>query len=199
MIRFDRGALEFALRQLLTKLHAQDEPTGLRIIGGAALSLRYFEREATVDIDAHPIGDSALVLAAGRTVAEENGWPIDWLNDLASGFIPEYGRVTPNWETLYERDGVSIQVPSAQAMLAMKLRANRPGRDDVDIAKLMAICDVTAVEQAEELYEAFYSTEVLPDRAVAMIERILALGLPPRPEQPSAPRLDPRSDQPRTM
>jgi hypothetical protein len=192
MIRFDRSTLELGLQQLLTKLHAQDPPSGLRIIGGAALSLRYFEREATVDIDAHPIGDAGRVLAASRAVAEDNGWPSDWLNNAASGFIPEYGRAALSWETLYDRDGVTIQVASAEAMLAMKLRANRPGRDDLDIAKLMAICGVSTVDQAEELYESFYSTELLPNRAVAMVERILAVGLPGRPEQPPAPDLTPR-------
>ena len=75
MTRFDRDGVEFGLRQLVTKLRSSGSRSGLRIVGGAALALRYFDRESTVDIDAHPIGDADHVLGAGREVAEENGWP----------------------------------------------------------------------------------------------------------------------------
>ncbi|MGR0319650.1 hypothetical protein [Agromyces sp. ZXT2-3] len=84
---------------------------------------------------------------------------------------------------------VVIQVASAAALLAMKLRANRPGRDDADIANLMAICDIRTVDSAEELYEDFYSGEALPDRAVRMVTRIIEVGLPPRPEPPPMPEI----------
>lgn len=188
MTRFDRDGLEFGLRQLVAKLQSSDGRSGLRIVGGAALALRYFDREATIDVDAHPIGDAVRVLDAGRQVAEENGWPDDWLNNQAAIFIPEYGSAHVAWETLYDDGTVVIQVASAEAMLAMKLRANRPGRDDTDIAKLMVLCDVSSVSEAEDLYESFYSAEVLPDRAVTMVTKILAIGLPEVP--PSPPTAD---------
>ena len=108
MTRFDRDGLEFGLRQLVTKLRSSGSRSGLRIVGGAALALRYFDRESTVDIDAHPIGDADHVLGAGREV---------------------------------------------------------------------------------ELYESFYSSEVLPDRAISMVTKILAVGLPEAPPTPPAPDL----------
>ena len=192
MTRFDRDGLELGLRQLVAKLRTTGERSGIRIVGGAALSLRYFDRESTVDIDAHPIGDADHVLAAGREVADENGWPDDWLNNQAAIFIPEYGSIRVAWETLYDDGNVVIQVASAEAMLAMKLHANRPGRDDTDIAKLMVLCGVSSIAEAEELYETYYSAEVLPDRAVAMVARILAVGLPNMPSAPPAADLGSR-------
>jgi hypothetical protein len=189
MTRFDRDGLELGLRQLVAKLQSSGGRSGLRIVGGAALALRYFDRESTVDIDAHPIGDAVHVLAAGREVAEENGWPDDWLNNQAAIFIPEYGSAPVAWETLYDDGTVVIQVASSDAMLAMKLRANRPGRDDTDIAKLMVLCDIASVSEAEELYESFYSAEVMPDRAVTMVSKILAIGLPEVPPTPPMPDL----------
>ena len=189
MTRFDRDGLEFGLRQLVTKLRSSGSRSGLRIVGGAALALQYFDRESTVDIDAHPIGDADHVLAAGREVAEENGLPDDWLNNQAAVFIPEYGSIPLAWETLYDDGTVVIQVASAEAMLAMKLRANRPGRDDTDIAKLMVLCDISSIAEAEEIYESFYAAEVLPDRAISMVTRILAVGLPEAPPTPPAPDL----------
>ncbi|WP_448808800.1 DUF6036 family nucleotidyltransferase [Agromyces bauzanensis] len=191
MTRFDRDGLESGLRQLVGKLRSTGARSGLRIVGGAALALRYFERESTVDIDAHPIGDAERVLAAGRAIAEENGWPDDWLNNKAAGFIPEYGPRVTEWETLYDDGDVVIQVASAEAMLAMKLRANRPGRDDADIAKLMVLCGISSVADAEDLYESLYSAEVLPERAVRMVTRILAVGLPEAPRRPPPADLGP--------
>jgi hypothetical protein len=184
MTRFDRDGLVDGLSKLVAALRESGDRNGIGIIGGAALALRYFERESTVDIDAHVIGDHASVLAAGREIAEANGWPDDWLNDQAAGFIPYYGRRATEWETLYDDGRVVIQVASADAMLAMKLKANRPGRDDTDIAKLMAICDIHTVDAAEGLYEDFYPAEMLSDRALRMVTRILEVGLPPRPIPP---------------
>lgn len=186
--RFERDDLIDGLRQLVTKLQAADGPIGLRIIGGAALSLRYFDRESTVDIDARPIGDAEQVLAAGQAIAIENGWPDDWLNAKASGFIPRYG-VEAEWHTIYDDATVVIQVASAEAMLVMKLRANRPGRDERDIAELMAICEVDSLDEAETLYESYYPADLLSDRAVRMVERILSVGLPPKAVAPPRPDL----------
>jgi hypothetical protein len=52
MARFDRDDLIGALRDLVRELRAAGEPVGLRLVGGAALALRYFERESTRDLDA---------------------------------------------------------------------------------------------------------------------------------------------------
>jgi hypothetical protein len=73
----------------------------------------------------------------------------------------------------------------------MKLKANRPGRDDTDIAKLLVLCDISSVAEAEELYESYYSQEVLPDRAVRMVTQIFAIGLPTRPDRPPVVKLEP--------
>ncbi|WP_442854314.1 hypothetical protein [Agromyces sp. Root1464] len=69
----------------------------------------------------------------------------------------------------------------------MKLRANRPGRDERDIANLLAICDVTTLDDAETLYESYYPADLLPDRAVRMVERILKVGIPETPTAPPPP------------
>ena len=85
-----------------------------------------------------------------------------------------------------------IEVAPPDALLAMKLRANRPGRDDADAAKLMAICGVTTLADAEELYEEFYAGEVLPDRAIRMVEMILDIGVPDVPSAPPDVDIEPR-------
>lgn len=51
MALFDRNDLIGALRDLVSELRAAGEPIGLRLVGGSALALRYFERASTRDVD----------------------------------------------------------------------------------------------------------------------------------------------------
>lgn len=180
----DRDDLIRGLRQLVGKLREAGEPAGIRLVGGAALSLRYFDRRNTEDIDAalHP---SHPVLEAAAEIAAQNEWATDWLNSRAEHFIPIAKDV--GWELLYSNGGISIWVASAPALLAMKLQASRAGRDDDDIAKLLTICQVSSREQADELYESYYPGEVLPDKAHRLLDALLAQGLPELPEPPERP------------
>lgn len=176
------------LRDLVAELHAAGEVAGIRLVGGAALAIRYFERRTTGDLDAlhiHPGSDEAVLSAATR-VAERRGWSTRWFNFEVEQVdaIPALGRRPVEWETVYENDGIIIEVASAEALLAMKLRANRPGRDTDDIRQLLALCRVETLNAAEELYEDFYPGDCLMDRAVSIVERILAAGLPPEVASP---------------
>lgn len=181
----DRDDLIRGISQVIEKLRADGRPAGIRIVGGAALALRYFERRVTADIDAqlHPEGP---ILAAAAEVADENGWPQDWLNSKAGIFVPAYG-ADPGWERLYSSDEVTVEVCSSRALLAMKLNASRPGRDVQDIANLLAICGIRDAEAAEELFNGFYPGDVLPDKAFRILKPIFARGLPTVPETPPIP------------
>ena len=115
-----------------------------------------------------------MVAAAAARVAAGHGWNPNWLKADA---LPMFGRRAVEWETIYDHDGIAIQV-AEDALLAMKLRANRPGRDTNDIRQLMSLCEVSSLEAAEDLYEDFYPGDGLTDRAVDMVRRILDGGLP---------------------
>ncbi|RWZ52901.1 hypothetical protein ELQ90_02895 [Labedella phragmitis] len=181
----DREALVRGLRELILELRSAGEVAGIRIVGGAALALRYFDRGTTQDLDSlhvNPGSDEAVAAAAAR-VAAGFGWDDNWLNFAVTraDALPTMGRRV-EWETLYDRDGIVIEVASKEAMLAMKLRANRPGRDTGDIRRLLALCSLSTVVAVGELYEEFYPGDVLPDRATTIVESILADGellLPP--------------------
>jgi hypothetical protein len=71
--------------------------------------------------------ERSQVRAFAATVAEEQNWPADWLNDGAKGFLigPASGPV------IFESLGIVVRRPSIEQLLAMKLCA---WRDDVDIA-----------------------------------------------------------------
>jgi len=181
MVALTRDDLIDALRELVAELTAAGQPSGIRIVGGAALSLRYFERRTTVDIDAR-IHPAEPTIAIAERIALRRDWPADWLNTKAAGFIP-IGR-DAGWEPLYDDSQVSVWVASAPTLLAMKLRASRPGRDTDDIADLMALCGVDSVAAADAHFESFYPGEVLEPRAYRVLDAILARGVPTVPEAP---------------
>ncbi|MBO9626370.1 MAG: hypothetical protein J7484_08355 [Microbacterium sp.] len=182
MTTFTRDDILSGLRDLIAELRASGEVAGIRLVGGAALAIRYFDRRATNDLDAlhvHPGSDDVVLTAAAR-VGARRGWDDGWFNFAVerTGSLPSFGRRTVEWETIYDEDGILIQVAAEDALLAMKLRANRPGRDVDDIRHLLVLCGTTTLDDAEELYEDFYPGDTLTDRAVGIVERILATGLP---------------------
>lgn len=187
MIDLTRDDMIAGLREVVTRLNASGHTASIRIIGGAAMLLRYdVDRRITPDIDA-TIHTDAELEAIVHSIATERGWPDDWLNTKARGFIPIAAE--PLWEPLYDDERVSIWVASPGSLLAMKLRAARPSRDADDIATLMAILEITTVDEAEAVFEHYFPGELPPDRAYALLEAILRRGLPDAP--PPAPPLTP--------
>lgn len=178
----DRESIIDGLRDLIAELRNAGEVAGIRLVGGAALALRYFDRGTTQDLDSLHIqpGSDDTVAAAAARVADRRGWDLTWLNFAVeqADAIPMFGRRAVEWESIYDNDGIVIQVAAKEAMLAMKLRANRPGRDTNDIRQLLRLCEITTLDEAEVMYEDFYPGDALTDRAVGMVMRILEAGLP---------------------
>lgn len=183
----DRDDIITGLRELIAELGAAGEVAGIRLVGGAALSLRYFDRGTTQDLDAlhvRPGTDDAVAAAAAR-VSARHGWDPAWLNFevTKADALPTLGRAV-EWDTIYDRDEIVIQVASKEALLAMKLRANRPGRDTRDIRMLLSLCDIATLDEAEDLYEEFYPGDGLDPRAVTIVTTILSEGVLEMPKPP---------------
>ncbi|TFC84267.1 hypothetical protein E3T28_14140 [Cryobacterium sinapicolor] len=189
--QLDRDDLIRGINAVIAKLRAAGQPAGIRIVGGAALALRYFDRRTTADVDAH-LQPEQPILKAAVEVADENGWPQDWLNSKATMFLPSYG-ADPGWEVLYANEDITVEVASPRALLAMKLNASRPGRDVQDIANLLAICDVRELSAAEELLNDFFPGDGLPDKALRLLEPIFKQGIPAVPASPPPPLLGTRT------
>lgn len=66
-----------------------------------------------------------------------------------------------------------IEVAGAETLLAMKLRANRPGRDTDDIRRLLVLCDISTIDEADSFFSDFYPGDSLSDRAWRMVTAIL--------------------------
>jgi len=180
------------LRDLVRELHKRGETAGIRLVGGAALALRYFDRGVTADVDALHImeGHDDVVADVVRLIARKRRWVPDWLNFEVSRIdaLPVWGR-SVDWVTLYAGAGVTVEVASAEALLAMKLRAGRRGRDTSDVRKLLGLCQIAHLADAESLYEDFYPGDALPDRSLAMVMSIFTEGAPSAPETVPPPDL----------
>lgn len=71
--------------------------------------------------------ETASIRAMAKTIAEVRGWPDDWLNDAAKGFMVG---ISPG-PVVFSSPGIVVRRPAFEQLLAMKLCA---WRDDVDVA-----------------------------------------------------------------
>jgi hypothetical protein len=172
----DRDDMIAGLREVVRQLHEQNARASIRIIGGAAMMLRYYEdRRITPDIDASISTDVDLDEIV-RSIALAHSWPADWLNTAAAGFIPFAGE--DPWLPIHDDDTVSVWVAKPACLLAMKLKAARRGRDDEDVAVLLAYLGISTTAEAEQIFEEQYPGELPPDRAYRMLDDIFTVGLP---------------------
>lgn len=124
-----------------------------------------------------------------REVADELGAELGleagWLNNAAQAFAPLFGEQA-RWEPVITAGTFEVAIADARCLLAMKIRASRPGRDDAGLSLLLAACAVTTLGEATAFFEAYYPDDPLPARAAALIEGLLA-GANPRPFPPEPP------------
>lgn len=166
-----RDDITALLHELASRLHDRGVSAGIRLVGGAALAIAYYDRRTTSDIDAvlTPVDPVLEVVAE---IAAEQNLPADWLNNKALGYVPFVG--LHDWVEVFRDGDVSVSVARAELLLAMKLAADRGRRDADDITALLDICGITSVDQAQDLYETYHSQAVLSAGAVARIEAHLA-------------------------
>lgn len=184
---FTRPEMIEGLRDLVRRLRATGQPSRIQIVGGAAIALTLNEhRSATADIDG-PVTPPDVVLALAGEIASERNWRGDWLNDAAAQFVPSgYGRPA-GWVTIYDADGVTVQVADAETLLAMKVyAAQKRGRRELeDLEVLVPAVGLTTVDEVEDLYESFYPGDELTDRTARIIQAVLDLHSPRTPTPPS--------------
>jgi hypothetical protein len=151
----------------------------LAIYGGAALALAFDMRKATRDVDAVVNGDPKFVRKAAEEVAQEQGWPADWLNDGVKGFTSarETMQLMAGFEGSSE-GGLRILVPTPEYLFAMKCMAMRPegidGSHDISDIKGLAIkAGITNAKDALDLVASFYPAARIPPKVRFGVEEIM--------------------------
>jgi hypothetical protein len=130
MATLSKREIDAGLRRLGELAVARGIELDLVVVGGAAMVLGFSAREATKDVDVVIRAPAAaIVRQLAGDLADELGWPTDWLNDAAKGFVgqPSSGPI------LLEAPGIVARSVSVEHLLALKLGA---WRDDVDIEQL---------------------------------------------------------------
>jgi hypothetical protein len=167
------------LRKIDVKAREAGILVDLSVYGGAALAIAFDLRIATRDVDAVVHGSPDFLRKAASEVAEEEGWPRDWLNDGVKGFLSSNEQMS-----LMESfpagpaGGLRIHVPTLEYFFAMKCMAMRPdgldGSHDIsDIEALATKIGFRAIAEALSLVEEFYPSSRIPPKVRFGVEEIM--------------------------
>lgn len=198
---FDRDQLLAALDEVGRAAIAANARLDIAVYGGSALMLASNFRFGTEDVDIAEIGSSwpAWLADIVRNIAARNGWSDEWLNEgvtfhLSSLAVPNRDLVAFGTFPLRgEKTGVTVFVPTARYMLAMKLKALRvsdfaKGSKDIDdVRNLLGVLDITDVEPAIEILAEFFPRSGADaDKQRFVLKNILSKG--PIEHAPRYPR-----------
>jgi hypothetical protein len=164
-----RDEMQGALTELGAELEEAGVQAKLWLVGGAVIVLAFQSRDSSDDLDAavHP---SDEVLEVARRVGMRRGLETDWLSDAAKIYVPL--AIEPDWQLLGQYGSLDVLTADEQTMLAMKLRASRGRRDQVDIDWLVARCGFSRESEVVGLYERYFPEDPLPKRAVPLIRPV---------------------------
>ena len=167
---FDRDALLDAFDQIGRAAVKAGTKLQIAVYGGSALMLASNFRFATEDVDVsqleHPLPD--WLAAVVHDIAEKNSWQNDWFNDGVAFHLSSLAdRAIDHLEFgTFPRDGASpglaVSVPSAEYLLALKLKAARildPVRGEterLDILNLMQFVGISTIEDAIALLGKYF-------------------------------------------
>ena len=167
---FGRDALLDAFDQIGRAAVMAGTKLQIAVYGGSALMLASNFRFATEDVDVseleHPLPDWLATVV--DKIAKVNGWQGDWFNDGVAFYLsPLADRALDHLEFgTFPRDdsppGLVISVPSAEYLLALKLKAVRvtdPVRGEterLDILNLMKVVGISTAEDAIALLGRYF-------------------------------------------
>lgn len=185
--------IERALRKIDLKASDAGVLVDLSINDGAALALAFDLRHSTRDVDAVVHGAPGFVRRAAAEIAEEEGWPADWLNDGVKGFTSSKEQM--NLMASFEASaggGLRIHIPTPEYLFAMKCMAMRPegieGSHDIsDIDALADVAEIADAEAALALVEAFYPSSRIPPKVRFGVEEIMDRVLARRTQEKPRP------------
>jgi hypothetical protein len=154
------------------------------VYGGSALVLTLPGRAATKDVDAVIQNDVPWVRAAIAALAEENGWPRDWLNDGVKGWLSDHDR-DPAARRMFrtypseDEPGLRVFVAAAPYLFAMKCLAMRIAgvedtQDRSDIESLGRALGIVTAQQALEVVSQYYPRARISPKTQYGIEEIFA-------------------------
>jgi hypothetical protein len=167
---FDRDALLDAFDQIGRAAAMAGTKLQIAVYGGSALMLASNFRFATEDVDVSELERPlpGWLASVVREIARKNHWQDDWFNDGVAFHLSSLAdRAADHFEFgTFPRDGSSpgllVSVPSAEYLLALKLKAARildPLRGEterLDILNLMQVLGISSTEEALTLLGRYF-------------------------------------------
>ncbi len=165
----------------------------IAVFGGSALMLASNFRFSTEDVDIAEIDRPwpDWLSAAVERISERNGWPPDWLNEAVTFHLSPLANpardlvVLGTFPRVPEQVGLTVFVPTARYMLALKLKAlrmahfDKGSKDLADTAALLRVLGIADVEEAiAVLAEYFPKSAADADKQRFVLKRILSTGNP---------------------
>jgi hypothetical protein len=166
----DRDAVLDAFDRIGRAAVAAGTKLQIAVYGGSALMLASNFRFATEDVDVSELERPLPGWLAGVVleIAKENRWPDDWFNDGVAfhlSSLADHAADHLEFGT-FPRDGTPpglvVSVPSAEYLLALKLKAIRvtdPLRGEterLDILNLMQVVGISTAEDAIALLGRYF-------------------------------------------
>jgi hypothetical protein len=172
---FGRDALLDAFDRIGRAAVKAETKLQIAVYGGSALMLASNFRFATEDVDVseleRPLPDWLATVV--HEIAEENRWREDWFNDGVAFHLSSIAdRAGDHLEFgTFPRDGtqagLAVSVPSAEYMLALKLKAFRimdPLRGEaerLDILNLMRVVGISTIDDAITLLGRYFPASAM--------------------------------------
>ena len=161
--------------ELLTELGARLDARGIEIelyiVGGAAMLLGYDRSSVTRDIDALIVPEGVIDEIVAEMARDRGDLPPDWLNSRVAPLLPRLAD-SRSWEML-SIPGLSVEIASAEHLLAMKARAGRGLRDLQDVAVLCEILGLRSVEQVWQICDRVWGEGMVRPEVQDAIEEFL--------------------------
>jgi hypothetical protein len=174
-----REAIMAALEQLSEALGQRGATGELCLFGGTVMVLAFAARVSTCEVDAifRPV---QLVRALAAEIAEQQGLPVDWLNDGVKGFVSARHQTTSG--NLPQFPHLRLTMPVPEYLLAMKCMAARLGgttgeQSDVpDILFLIRHLKLASPQAVLDLVADYYPANRIPVKTQYLIEGLFEEG-----------------------
>jgi hypothetical protein len=200
---FDREALLDAFDRIGRAAAEAGTRLQIAVYGGSALMLASNFRFATEDVDIAEIGQPWPTWLADvvERIAQENDWSATWLNDAVSFHLSALAQqdrdhtALGTFPRLGDKVGLTVLVPTARYMLALKLKALRvsdfdKGQQDMaDVAHLLKVLNASHVEDAIAILAEFFPNSAAhADKQRFVLKRLFSGGT--AIDAPRYPRTD---------
>ena len=168
-----------AFQEMSDELERRGASGELCLFGGTVMVLAFAARLSTKDVDAI-FQPAQIIREVAREVGEANGFPVNWLNDAAKGFVSSRHETIQG--ALPQFSNLRLTMPTPEYLLAMKCMASRVGAVEIethdvsDIVFLIRHLKLDSPKDVIDIVAAYYPKAQIPVKAQYLVEGLFEEG-----------------------